>query len=417
MTKLRRILSLALVVMLCATLVSAQAENQKLVMLFSAGGSGNTLKASAERFAEQYGVDVEVLLFSITEVYEKEVLALSSGSGIPDVVAMDDTWFPLMKDYLVPLTLSDDYAAKFIPSMLQSWAWEGTQYGVPVRMGGETICYRDDVLQAAGIDPASLTTWEAIYEAAQKLTDKEKGQYGWVGGYSEPAYLIAIWLNVMSSYGVDIFNDDETGFAFNTDMGRKGTQLFVDLTANCASPDVLSYGYSEEITALQNGSAVMGQLWSARFASVDKPDTEHYGRFAVLPFYPYGEGSGLTTGVDRVNGWGVGVNKFSENQELARKFIDFVGSYDEQLRMAVENSNSPVHSGIFLEEAYLKVVPQARNMESAMANGIARPMHLLWAQFEAQLSLYLEKAIIGEITVAEALDKAEAACMKILEDN
>lgn len=411
----RRFLAFLAAVALCLTVTASFAESRpKLTMMFSAGGSGNALKSSAERFGEQNGVDVEVLLFSISEVYEKQVLALYGKVGTPDLIAMDDTWFPLMKEYLAPLEFDEAFNNAFIPSMRESWMAGQVQYGVPVRMGGEVIVYRKDVLEAAGIDPMSLTTWEAVYAAAQKLTDADAGVYGWVGGYNEAAYLVAIWLNIMSSYGVDIFNEDQTGFAFNTEMGVKGTQMFVDLTARCATPGILSYGYSEEIEALQNGSAVMGQLWSARYASVDKEGLEHYGRYDVLPFYPYGEDSGLQTGVDRVNGWGIGINKYSENQELAKEFLAFVGSYEEQLRLAVEMSNSPVCSGIFQEESYLAVAPVAANMESAMANGIARPQHILWAEIEASISLYLQRAVIGENTAAEALEQAEKACLEIL---
>ncbi|QQO10684.1 ABC transporter substrate-binding protein [Breznakiella homolactica] len=390
----------------------------KLVMLFSAGGSGNSLKSSAERFGELYGVEIEALLFSITEVYEKEVLALTSRQGTPDIISMDDTWFPLMKDFLEELNFSQDYYDQFIPSMLGTFRWpqneSGKQYGIPVRMGGEVIVYREDVFRAAGIDPLSLKTWEDLYAAGQKVTDRNNGVWGWVGGYSEPAYITAIWLNIMSSYGVDIFNDDMTGFVFNTPQGVAATQMFVNLTANLASPGILSYGYAEEIEALQNGSAVMGQLWSARYSAVDKAGLPNTGKFKVLPFYPYGRNSGLTTGVDRVNGWGLGVNKNSKNKEIAAKFLEFIGSYEEQLRLAVETSNSPVLSGIFNESSYLEAVPEAKNMELAMKDGIARPMHIKWQEIEGSIALNLQKAVIGELTAAEALAKAEADAIRIL---
>jgi multiple sugar transport system substrate-binding protein len=405
--------------------VSAGAEKEvpaaakpKLVMLFSAGGSGNSLKSSAEKFGQLNGVEIEALLFSISEVYEKEILAITSNQATPDIVSMDDTWFPLMKEYLEELNFSKDYYSKFIVSMLETFRWpqtaNGKQLGIPVRMGGEVIAYREDILREKGIDPLSLRTWEDIYAVCQKLTDKNNNVFGWVGGYNEPAYIVAIWLNLMSSYGQNIFNVDITGFAFNTPLGVEATQMLVNLTRNTATPGILSYGYAEEIEAFQNGIAIMGQLWSARFAAVDKVGLPHSGKFKVLPFYPYGKNSGLKTGIDRVNGWGLGVNKNSKNKEVAIKFLEFIGSYDEQLRLAVETSNSPVLSGIFSEPSYLKAVPVAKDMESAMKDGIARPMHIKWQEIEAAIALNLQRAIIGELTAADALKQAESDAVRIL---
>jgi ABC-type glycerol-3-phosphate transport system substrate-binding protein len=404
--------------MTTSSFVVAEAQRPKLVMFFSVGGSGNSLKSSAERFGKLYNVDIEALLFPISEVYEKEVLALSTQQAVPDIISMDDTWFPSMKGFLEELRYSQGYYDEFIPSMLGTFKWpsgkSGRQYGIPVRMGGEVIIYRGDVFKANGIDPMKLKTWEDIYAAAQKLTDKDKNVWGWVGGYSEPAYIVAIWLNLMSSYDQDIFNADMTKVVFNTPAGLKATQMLVNLTANCATPGILSYGYAEEIEALQNGSAVMGQLWSARYAAVDKAGLPNSGKFKVLPFYPYGRDSGLASGIDRVNGWGLGVSKYSKNKELATKFLEFIGSYDEQLRLAVETSNSPVLSRIFNEPSYLKAVPVSKDMESAMRNGIARPMHIKWQEIEGAIAVSLQKAIIGELTTAEALTKAESDANKIL---
>lgn len=422
----KKILSLMLIfIMILGTTVFAQgaqeaaeAKKPKLTMFFSAGGSGNSLKSSAERFGELNDVDVEVLLFSITEVYEKEVLALSSRLGTPDIISIDDTWFPLMKDFLVELDFDKDFYDEFIPSMLGTFRWPQNETGnvlaIPVRMGGEVIVYREDVFKQAGIDPMSLRTWEDLYKAGLKLKNQFPDAWPWVGGYNQPAYIVAIWLNLMGSYAQDIFNADMTKVAFNTPLGVKATEMLVKLTRDLASPSVLSYGYGEEIEALQNGSALMGQLWSARFAAVDKAGLPNTGKFKVLPFYPYGEGSGLTTGVDRVNGWGLGINKYSENKEVAAEFLAFVGSYEEQLRLAVEMSNSPTVSGIFNEPSYLEAVPTAKEMESAMKEGIARPMHIKWAEIEAAIALNLEKAIIGEITASQALSASEAAANQIL---
>ncbi len=411
-----------LVVVLLSTMLFAQGakedtanNSKKLTMMFSSGGAGNSLTAAAQKFGELNGVEMEALTFPIGEVYEKQILALSSRQGTPDIIAIDDTWFPVLMNYLEPIQVDSQVAEDIIPSYLNAFAKDGVQYAVPVRMGGEVIAYRTDVFEAAGIDPESMKTWDDVLAVAQKLYDPVNKVYSWVGGYSEPAYLVMNWLNILSGYGVDAFNEDQTGFAFNSEQGVKATKTFIELT-KCASPGILSYGYNEEIEAFQNGSAIMGELWTARYASINKDGLPYSGKFGVLPFTPIGDGVVAEYGVNRVNGWGLGVNKYSKNKELAQDFLNFVASYDEQLRLAVEFSNSPTVGKVFDNAEYLEVVPVASNMESAIAHGITRPMHLKWSEMEATISTNLQKAIIGELTVEEALARAEASCLRILND-
>jgi ABC-type glycerol-3-phosphate transport system substrate-binding protein len=95
--------------MTTSSFVVAETQKPKLVMFFSVGGSGNSLKSSAEKFGKLYNVDIEALLFPISEVYEKEVLALSTQQAVPDIISMDDTWFPSMKGFLEELRYSQSY--------------------------------------------------------------------------------------------------------------------------------------------------------------------------------------------------------------------------------------------------------------------------------------------------------------------
>ena len=170
------VLSMLLVLAAVPAASIAEGENQKITMLFSAGGSGKAIAAAAERFTAETGIQTEVLLFSLNEVYEKQILSLSNGTNDIDIVAINDPWVPLMKEYLEPLELDQAMLDAFIPGMLNTFAENGVVYGVPVRMGGDVITYRRDVLESLGVDPASLKTWEDVYQLALRMTDKENSQ-------------------------------------------------------------------------------------------------------------------------------------------------------------------------------------------------------------------------------------------------
>jgi len=389
---------------------------KKLTMMFSSGGAGKALTAAAEKFGKERGVEMEVLTFPVGEVYEKQILALSSKQGTPDVISVDDTWMPVLHPFLEPMKNVDPtVAAELVPAYKEAFALKGNQYALPVRLGGQAIFYRKDILEKAGIDPSTLTTWEAILDAVRKVNDPANKVYGWVGGYSEDSYFNTNWLTILSGYGLDIMNEDMTKFNFLDPKAIKATEMFVELT-KCASPSILSYGYNEQIAAFQDGSAVMGIVWTPRFQAINKAGLPHSGQFDVLPFNPIGEGTDPAKAATRVNGWGLGVNKYTPNKALAEEFINYVASFDTQLYLAIENSNSPVVSKIFENADFLKTVPVAEKMNTAIAKGITRPMHVRWAEMESIIKTNLQRVLIGEVSVEDGLKACQTGCEKLLKD-
>ena len=403
--------------MICFASGSKEPAEPKLTMMFSSGGAGDALAAAAERFGEEKGIKMEVLTFPVGEVYEKQILALSSGQDSPDVISIDDTWMPVLHPYLEPMQNVDPVVyEELVPSFREAFAIDGVQYGLPVRLGGQAIIYRSDILEEAGIDPDFLRTWEDILEAVKKVNDPDSKVYGWVGGYSEESYFLTNWLTILSGYGIDVFNEDMTELNFLDPQTIKATEMFVELT-KYASPSILSYGYNEQIQAFQDGSAVMGITWTPRFQAINNPELPYSGKFDVLPYVVKGDGATDETAATRVNGWGLGVNKNSPNKELAEEFINYVASYDIQLWLAVEKSNSPVVTKVFDNPDYLNTVPVAEKMTAAISKGITRPMYVRWAEMQSDITQNLQKVIVGEWTVEEALQQCQIDCERILNED
>lgn len=404
-----------LVMMASLTCVTALAEApEKITMLFSAGGSGKAITAAAERFTAETGIQAEVLLFTIDEVYEKQVLSLSNGNNDIDIVAINDPWVPLLKNYLVPLDLDPEFLSAFVPGMLDTFSADGNVYGIPVRMGSDVITYRRDIFEANNIDINSIKTWEDLYQVALSLTDKENNKYGWAMGIVEPSNVVKAWFEYLICYGGRILNETNDGFAFNSPEGIEATKMFVKFTQDVCPPDILNYSFNDQIDAMKSGSAAIGLLWTSRYPSVNAADGEFTGQFAVLPWLPNG-GNG-SDGIACVDGWAVGISQSSDHKEAAKKFIEYIGSYDEQLRLAVNNSNSPTIASIYESEEYLKVIPEAANMNLAMQVAEPRPATEFFNEVQDVLALYIKRACMNDMTVEDALAACEQACMKILED-
>lgn len=393
----------------------AESEPQKITMLFSAGGSGAAIAAAAERFTAETGIEAEVLLFSLNEVYEKQILSLSNGTDDIDIVAINDPWIPLLKDYLEPLELEQSMLDAFIPGMLNTFAVDGVIYGIPVRMGGDVITYREDVLEELGVDPTSLRTWEDVYQLALKMTDKENSKYGWSMGLVEPSNVVKAWYEYLICYGGYIVNETEDGLGLTRPEAIAATKMFVKFVQDCCPPDVLNYSFNEQVDSMKAGQADMGLLWTSRYPSVNVEDSDGYGKWAVLPFMPGPEDGSLESGVACVDGWAVGISKYSSHKEAAQAFVEFIGSYDEQLRLATENSNSPTIADIYDAPEYLAVIPQAENMNLALEVSTPRPQKVYFNDIQEEIALYIKLACLGDMTVEDALAACEQNCLDILE--
>ena len=72
----------------------------------------------------------------------------------------------------------------FFPSLIQSFQYEGVQYGLPKDFAPYVLFYNEEMFAAAGLDSLP-TTWEELYKYAETLTldldhDGESDQYGLV---------------------------------------------------------------------------------------------------------------------------------------------------------------------------------------------------------------------------------------------
>ena len=416
MKKLSIIILMSLLVISLYSFVGS-AEKGKLIIMLDSSAPTQTFSDSIKKFTKETGIKFQIISLSIEEVREKQILALSQGNPVPDIISVNDIWVAELSNYLEPLKLDKEKINSFVPSMIETFRWpkkEGPYLAVPVRFGGDVILYRQDVFEKEGIDPASIKTWEDFLSTAKKLTKPNERQWGYASIFSISTMIVSQWLNIIRGYGVDLFNSDGTKAEFNTENGVRATKILVELANEASPPGVITYEVSDQIESMQTGMVVMSMVWTPRFLLIDSPDFPHHGEFKVLPNFPMGEGITGKRKLSAVWGWGFGINKNSENKDLALKYLDFVTSKEEQLRLACEFANSPTVTDVFNNPVYLTSVPVAPQMKKILENAEGRPVHIKYAIIADAIGLELHKAILKEKTVEEALASAEKRVNEIM---
>lgn len=406
----------AVVTAVLSTLCGAFAQNP-ITLFVSAGGSGSTFEAAANHFTEATGIPVTVIQSPYAEVREKQLLELATGTGNVDVVSIDGRiWLAELQQFLEPLDESALEIDHLTPSMVDIFRDENTDelYGLPVRIGGWVLIYREDLFTEAGIEPPQ--TWEEFLSVAQRLT--QEGVYGFAPALRQGNYLVAQWAPFLFSHGGDILTPDLSQAAFNTEEGRKATQFLVDLyrVHEVVPPGAISYEHSDVITAMQQGLAAMALTYSPYFLDINDPEASQVaGEVGISATIPYDPTTDLETGVTLISGWGFGVAESSQNKETALEFIQFITSPEEQLRLALENVNAPTSTEVYENPDYLEEFPAAPQVLSVLSNARDRPSIDVWTSIEDVLARELSMALTGDKTVEQALQDAESEVNRLLQ--
>lgn len=110
-----------------------------------------------------------------------------AGNAVPDIVQTDLVWVPIMIDTGKTVAL-DDYFREasfdikdFFDALLQyDQGEDGKYYAVPMDTNNIQIFYNKKLVQAAGLDfdKSPPKTWTELTEAAAKMTNTEKRQWG-----------------------------------------------------------------------------------------------------------------------------------------------------------------------------------------------------------------------------------------------
>ncbi len=198
-------------------------------------------QSMVEPFAKDHDVTINLTMIPWDSYEEKYLTGVSSGQG-PDVGYM---YTEMMGDYikegaLAPFDeyLDSDAADKML--YLDNGKIDGEQYAMPWVVGGMRVLWGNmDVLEAAGVTEMP-TTWVEFEDAAKKV--QESGKIGIQQQWGDPArgMMNSSFFPLLWQAGGDIFTEDGTATAFNSDAGLEAANVIKGLLDSGAMPDTVS---------------------------------------------------------------------------------------------------------------------------------------------------------------------------------
>ena len=346
------------------------------------------------------------------DMITKFLTAATSG-GAPDVLFWDRwrTSLYAPKNVLHPI---DEYMDRdgiaredFYSEALKELSYDGKLYGLPLTVDARALFYNKKLLSEAGVEPP--TTWDALREAARKLTK-------WNGNKLETAGFSLGDVGLFNMYlqqagGQMITEDGKTNF--NNEKGL-AVLRFWDQLLN--EDKVYKIGFEQGLGEGQD-VFVTGKMAMHYTGPWMLTTYKKYGNdldFGVVP--PPAGPNGDRGSV--MGGFGLVIPEGSKHKEEAWEFIKWwLANKDNALLWAKTSLNIPgfkpaLEDPFFVDDPFWK--PFLDTLEFAKI----RPQHPGYSVMEVDALIpNLQLFTQGEISAEEALKKAQEQGDRLLKDN
>ncbi|MFE6334101.1 ABC transporter substrate-binding protein [Streptomyces sp. NPDC057798] len=272
-------------------------------------------------------IKVEYIPIAATEVQSKYDTAIQGG-GLPDVggvgaamlagIAAQDALEPV-ETRLAGSGLNGKLNEDMVESVKVAGGSEEHMYSIPTSANNGVLYYRTDLFKKAGLEEP--TTWDAFYEAAEKLTNVGKNQFGYTirGG----AGSIAQALDAMyGQSGITSFwEGDKT--TVNDPKNVEALEKYAGLYKKVTPAADLNNDFTKMVAQWDSGT--IGMLNHNLGSYQDHVKAFGVDKFRGIP-QPVGSSGKRVQVSNPVDG--LGLFKSSKNKDAAWKFIEFAASHE-----------------------------------------------------------------------------------------
>jgi multiple sugar transport system substrate-binding protein len=335
-----------------------------------------------------------------------------AGGTAPDVASLDLSMLQEMAANgaladLNPMIEADGYdMSAYYESTLQMFQNNGGQYGLPASYSNVVLYYNKNLFDAAGLPyPDDTMDWATFMDYNHQLTQDTNGD-GTIDIFGTSRLW---WPYYMLVTGATPFNADATECTLTEQKAIDGFQAMVDLTlTDYVAPSANDLAAQDDWHMFEGGRIAMYPIGPWSISEFNDVITDFDWDATTLPYGPTGEKATFLFG----NAYSVLAG--SEQQEAAFEFMKFVtGAEGDQIRQDAGFEIAPIKS--VAEASFLasmegkKPVNAAVFLESA-AFAKSVPTHARWSEIADIISSQLDSALLGDITVPEAM---QAACDEI----
>jgi ABC-type glycerol-3-phosphate transport system substrate-binding protein len=388
-------------------------------------GRGMAIREILDEF-EKENPNIKVKLLGGSQEEQKLLTMILSGEA-PEVIQVPYRYVQALGGEGAFTDLTENFAANkefFYEQLWNLAVVDDRLYGYPWMGHTIQLVYNKTLFEEAGIT-APPQTWEELYEYAKKLTVDKDGdgkidQYG-IGLVGKQHHDITWLFNMfVNQAGAKIVTEENGQYkvGLNSPEGKKALEFYIKLIRECAPPDSGNKAGGDIMADFRNQVVAMEFQGPWGITDIWKNGNPFEVSAAPVPEGPNGRAADIGPYMLTVP---VGVE--GEKLEASLKLIEFLGSKKGQEMLmkgekAEDGNYYPFRVPIRKDMAdteYFKEHPEFLVfIEGLEYPSISTPIKE-WVKVEEQVyRSELNKAVIGETSVEEALKNIEKLGNEIL---
>ncbi len=356
--------------------------------------------------------------------YIQKVLADYAAGTPPDLLHSSIIWARDFYDRGVLLDLDDylDAVPELAPDQFYGEATNryrsknGKYYGVPWEgPDSSIIAINSKLAQEVGLDPhgEDIKTWDDFVEAAKALTKREGGEIVQAGFLVTSMRYIEPFASWMYSNGGALHDDAITQPTFNNERGKQVLQLQLDLLNKHQVSFPISPERQDTQLFLQGKAGMIyAGTWSTTHFEGIAPEGFEYW-FMLFPQGPMGDGPSTTTWSNMFV-----LPKKTKYPDRAFDLMRYCTTPPVVIKRFELSTRTTPLKAIFESEAWqqlLKKYPQLEVKIPAAEAGGVYPYFPFFTEANDALGTELERVILGEKDIEEALAEGEKKVQEVIQ--
>lgn len=422
---MKKVLSVLIVCMLLTGLCVSAVADATPITFWTFQAAHQTFMEKAEaRWNETYPdrqIDLQAETLGYDDLHNNLMISLQTGTGAPDMVdieiAMYANFITGEEEYIPLLPLNniiEPEKDKMIMGRFDNYANHGNYYGIDYHVGAAALMYNKKIFAEAGVDIASIKTWDDFKAAGRTIKEK-------TGKYIMAVETTEHWTYypLITQQGSDFFNKETGEVILDNEINVKTLQWLLDGVEEGIFVTMPGgFCHSEEWYAYMNAGNVASiamPLWYLNRFTDYMPDLN--GKMAVTTMPVWTEGGANSCGL---GGTGTSLTNQCKNPGLAADFLYFAKiSYDGAINTWVDLGFDPLRNDVYADakmtapnvftdyfgnEVYQVMNDTAASIASLSTSNPLYPEALTQVQKTVMFSVLGEKTKTPEQALKDAAD-------------
>jgi len=310
-------------------------------------------------------------------------------------------------------------------------SFEDNLHAVPFYGESSMLFYNSRMFEEAGLEMPEQPTWDQVREFACTLHDPDNEQYGIVlrglPGWGE---VMAPLTTVVNTFGGRWF-DQNWEPQLTSPEWNEAVSFYVNLIQECGQPGATGTGFTEALTLMSQGQAAMWVDATVAAGFLKNPEQSQVVdeiAFAKAPVGPVDKGNHWLWS------WSLAIPTTTEHVEESLQFVTWATSRDYIELVGETNGWATIPPGTrvstYEREEYLAAAEFAPVVLSLMqeadpTDATRDPVPYTGVQFVGipefqgigtDVSQFIAEALVGDITVEEALERANEITRDAMEE-